>query len=221
MRHIVYLLLVANGVYLGWNLFQSQSDEIDLMSLPPLPDGARSLVTLQEHVESPSSQMDAAGLDTLTAMQPPSAMSEPGCQALGPFSLHADVEAITHQLNESGLDPVQRTIESRVEKGYWVYLPAMERVESREIVKQMEARGDDDYYVGQDWFISLGTFKEISRAELRLAEVQKYGLDAVLEPRYDTQEMYWLELPHNDGDAGLAAVRAEYPGLELHTLSCQ
>ena len=48
MRHIVYLLLVANIVYLAWNVLQlSPHDEV-ARSLPPLPATATRLVTLQE-----------------------------------------------------------------------------------------------------------------------------------------------------------------------------
>ena len=48
MRHLVYLLLVANLIYLGWNLFPGQSVGEPINVLPPVPEGAKSLVTLKE-----------------------------------------------------------------------------------------------------------------------------------------------------------------------------
>ena len=220
MRHLVYLLVVANVVYLGWNLFQGRAADDQWSALPPLPDGARPLVTLQEHGSEQTSSLDATGLNTLTAIQPPGAVSRPDCQALGPFSLLAEAKAVAGRLGSSGLEPVQRTTRSRVENGFWVFLPAKERENSREIVQQLKERNDEDYYVGKDWLISLGTFRDIKRAKLRLAEVQKYGLDAILEPRYKTRQVHWLELPASGAAPELAAIRAENPRLELHSLSC-
>ena len=166
MRHIVYLLLVANVVYFGWNLFPGRAVDDDRSSLPPIPEGVKRLVTLQEHTSEQSSSVDASGLDALTAAQPPGAVSARACQALGPFSARAEVEAMVGRLGDMALEPVQRTVESRVENGFWVYLPGMGRERSREIVQQLKDQNDEDYYVGKDWFISLGTFKEIGRAQL-------------------------------------------------------
>jgi hypothetical protein len=221
MRYLVYLLLAANVVYFGWSLFQGPETVAERHALPPLPDGARRLITLQERDSGQAPELDAARLDTLTATQPPGAVASPVCKALGPFTVRAELEAVAGRLSDIGLEPAQRTTKSREKNGFWVYLPTMERDQSREVVQQLKDRNDDDYYVGKDYFIALGTFRDIDRAELRLAEVRQYGLDAILEPRNDTREVYWLELP--DGGvaaAELAAIRAENPGLELHTLSC-
>jgi hypothetical protein len=48
MRHIVYLLLIANVLYLGWNLSQGKTVDQEQSSLPPIPDGVPTLVMLQE-----------------------------------------------------------------------------------------------------------------------------------------------------------------------------
>jgi len=48
MRYIVYLLLIANAVFLGWNLSQGKTVAQMEQSFPPIPDGVRTLVMLQE-----------------------------------------------------------------------------------------------------------------------------------------------------------------------------
>ena len=48
MRHIVYLLLIANVLYLGWNLSQDKAAAQMQPSLPPIPDGVPTLVMLRE-----------------------------------------------------------------------------------------------------------------------------------------------------------------------------
>ena len=222
MRHIVYLLLVANIVYLGWNLLQGQAVDENLSTLPPLPENVRPLITLQEHAGGQSSSVDAAGLNALTDVQPPGSVSTLTCQALGPFSLLAEVKAVAGRLAELGLEPVQRAAEARVGNGYWIYLPGIDKDRSREIVQQLEEKNDNDYFVGKDWVISLGTFKELDRAEIRYAEVQEMGFDAILEQRFKVSEEYWLELPNSEavGDV-LGVITTENPGLQLHAVSCQ
>ena len=77
------------------------------------------------------------------------------------------------------------------------------------------------YYIGKDNFMSLGTFRDISRAEIRLQQVRELGLDAILERRYVTQDTYWLEFQ----DRGAATpvledVLDKNPDLQLRTLAC-
>jgi hypothetical protein len=222
MRHIIYLLLVANVVYLGWNLLQGGPVDERWSSLPPLPENVRPLFTLQEHAGGQSSSVDASGLNALTDAQPPGSVSMLTCQALGPFSLPAEVEAIAGRLRDTGLEPVQRAAESRVANGYWIYMPGMDKERSSEIVQQLDEKYDKDYFVGKDWVISLGTFKELERAEIRYAEVRGMGLDAILEQRFRTSEEYWLELPNSPaaGDV-LGVITTENPGLQLHAVTCQ
>jgi hypothetical protein len=48
MRYIVYLLLIANVLYLGWNLSQGKTVAQNEQTFPPIPDGVHTLVMLQE-----------------------------------------------------------------------------------------------------------------------------------------------------------------------------
>ena len=72
MRHIVYLLLVANVLYLGWNLSQGKTVDQEQSSLPPIPDGVPTLVMLQELAGNESSvtgREDSAGTDKQADVQ--------------------------------------------------------------------------------------------------------------------------------------------------------
>ncbi len=68
MRHILYLLLVANLVYLGWNLLQGSTNPVTEAALPPLPASVRPLVTLQESRQQTSA---VTGNETGSDMQGP------------------------------------------------------------------------------------------------------------------------------------------------------
>lgn len=66
MRHIVYLLLIANVLYLGWNLPQGMTVDPNEQSYPPIPDGVPILVMLREMAgnESPvTGREDSAETD--------------------------------------------------------------------------------------------------------------------------------------------------------------
>ncbi|MGB5539557.1 MAG: hypothetical protein WBO37_05675, partial [Gammaproteobacteria bacterium] len=131
------------------------------------------------------------------------------------------LHAVASRLDELGLEPRQRVAEGSKENGYWVYLPAMERARALDIARQLEARKDHEYYIGKDNFMSLGTFTEFARAEIRLQQVKALGLDARLEPHAVTPNAYSLEFRGGAGAAGvLDDVLEENPGLQLDTISC-
>ncbi|MBT8116221.1 MAG: hypothetical protein KJO66_00185 [Gammaproteobacteria bacterium] len=222
MRHIVYLLLVANLLFFAWNHFQAQTTVDSEQSLPPLPAGVNALVTLQEHERDMSGPADGQDIEALTRAQPPGALSAGRCKALGPFREEVDVKAVADRLGDSGLDPVLRAVENRVENGYWVYLSGKDKEHAREMVKQLEEHDDNEYYVGMGYFISLGTFVDIERANIRLEDVREKGFDAILEQRYKTRVEYWLELPENTASFDLLdSLVGENPDLEIHAVSCQ
>jgi hypothetical protein len=218
MRHIVYLLLVANLIYLGWNLFPGSSPGHRFAVLPPIPEGAKPLVTLKEMQQSASPEPGA--IETLTTTSPPGA-GLPQCQTLGPFEDAQEAKAVTAQLDKLGLQPRQRIAQVREENGFWVYLPSMDRAAATEITHKLDESGDSDYYLGRDNFIALGTYNDIARAEVRLRQVRKLGLDAILEARFRTHDTYWLDL-QTQPSAGreLSAIMGKNPQLQLQELEC-
>jgi len=223
MRHLVYLLLVANLGYFGWNLFRGGTAGETVRELPPIPASAKPLVTLQElkQQSATAAGQGETGMDTLTMTQPPGAGATATCKALGPFHGKEELHAVAGRLGELGLEPRQRITEDRIADGYWVYLPAMDRARALQVAERLDGQKDHDYYIGKDNFMSLGTFKEISRAEIRLHQVQAMGLDAIMEKRYITQDAYWLEF--QEGDAAAPVVEemmAANPDLQLRTLDC-
>lgn len=223
MRYLVYLLLAANLAYFGWNLLQEGRHVSAQRELPPLPAGVKPLLTLQEvQPESAAPVEDgAAGMDALTMTQPPGAGLQLTCRALGPFVENDVMQAVAGRLEALGLEARQRTVEDRKQDGYWVYMPTMERARALEIARQLDERGDRDYYIGKDNFMSLGTFKDIARAEVRLQQVRALGLEAIVEARFVTQDTYWLEFQERGTTAReLAEMLGAYPELQLQARAC-
>lgn len=253
MKHVIYLLLVANVVYFSWNLL-SGSNEV-ARSLPPIPETATRLVTLQEmqaselaeieaetkakppgagvevsnveavtKAKSPGTGVEASNIEAVMKAEPPGAGIALGCQLLGPFLSIGDLQPLKERLGTSGLEPRQQTREEQNPVGYWVYLPAMEREAALEIRQTLDDASDSEYFIGKDNFISLGAFKEISRAETRIKAVRKLGLEPTLEPRFETSETHWLELDAAGEDPEnrerISGILQEFPGVQSQAAAC-
>jgi hypothetical protein len=247
MRHVVYLLLVANLVYLGWNILQTSSVDGVVRTFPPLPATATRLVTLQEMqeeteeeekkqdtvvemsaieaLEEGDEKQDAvvgvSVIEELTQQQPPGAGVALSCQTLGPFLAAEKMQLVEKKLAELGLEVTQRTNEVREQIGYWVYLPAMEREKVLQITKHLDENNDEDYFIGKDNVLSLGAFKGLQRANVRLESTRKLGLDPLLEPRYSTMSAQWFDLQVTPaGLDALAEIAEQDPDLNIEILAC-
>ena len=262
MRHVIYLLLVANLVFFGWHMLEFQEQDEIVRALPAIPATAVPLVTLQEmeqkqeqepvsepELESgldpellepvpepePESELelepepelleptgdDLAMIESLTELQPPGSGGAIICRTLGPIMAASQLKSLGDRLDELGLEPRHRTSETREANGYWVYLPSMKHSQALEIKRKLDEHNDKEYYIGKDNFISLGAFKIKSRAEVRMRQAGKLGLEALLEPRYKTQIVHWLDIDQQAGDAvDLGVVVEEYPGIKLQEQAC-
>lgn len=249
MRHLVYLLLVANLVYFGWNLYQEQPAGDLVRELPPLPATAKPLVMLRELQQqeeqrradqeqeaqqesevqgTPSTDPDVedvaavAAVEALTQAEPPGIGVSMLCHALGPFLAPEQLEVVAERLGELGLETRKRSAETQQESGWWVYLPAMPRAEATKVMQLMDENNDREYYLGKDNFISLGTFRVQSRAERRMGTVRKLGLEPVLEARYEAQITHWLDFRMTGAlDGDLAWIAEDYPELKLEQQACR
>ena len=191
MRHVVYLLVLANLIFLGWNMFQNQSARQADRDLPPIPDTAVSLVTLQEKEQATADEVSV--IDTMTGNEPPGAGVSLLCQTLGPFPVRAAMQEMEAKLVTMDIEPKQRETAKQRPIGYWVHLPEMERAAARRQAQILDDHSDKEYFIGKDNVLSLGAFQEMNRAKKRLKRVRKLGLDAQLETRYRTVVEYWLD----------------------------
>jgi hypothetical protein len=219
MRHIVYLLVVVNLVFLGWNIFQGQSVRQVERNLPPLPATAARLVTLQEQEQAAAEEVSV--IETVTENEPPGAGVSLLCQTLGPFLAREAMQALEAKLVTMELEPQQRETAKQSPIGYWVHLPEMERAEARRFAQILDDHNDKEYFIGKDGVLSLGAFQDMNRAKKRLKRVRKLGLDAQLETRYRTVAEYWLDF-QVESAAGeqLTGLAADNPDMWLQDRAC-
>jgi hypothetical protein len=197
MRHIVYLLVLVNLGFLGWNIFQSQSIRMVERDLPPIPATAVPLVTLQEKEQAAAEEVSV--IKAVTENEPPGAGVSLVCQTLGPFLARQTMQEMEEKLVAMELEPQQRETARQRPIGYWVHLPEMEREEARRQTQILDDQNDKEYFIGKDNVLSLGAFQDINRAKKRLKRVRKLGLDAQMETRYRTVAEYWLDFQLETG----------------------
>ena len=250
MRHVIYVLLVVNGVYFAWNMLRSLPHEEGWNLARQMPANLRRLETIQDGVaksanasaRAPVGGAPVSGgpqggapepvvepktaeirrVEALTASQPPGALAPVAkCHVLGPFRDDKEMKTVEKRLNQLGYEPKERTGETRVETGYRIYLPAMEREEALRIKRMLDKKNDRDYLIVKRNAVSLGAYDSRARADLRLQMLRKYGLDPVVEPRYTSRTGHWLDLDlPDDGRAVLEKIQDEYPSAQVQEAAC-
>jgi len=159
-----------------------------------------------ESAEDGSAQMDAeADAESAAGHEPevvaevepepePEPEPEAVCQTIGPLLKSKHAAAIAKQLAKSEFQSSVRSGEAKQPAGYWVYLPAMPAAEARRIVADLDSHGMKDYFIGKQNYISLGIFSKKDKARVRLEKVQKLGFEAVMDQRFRTRPVFWLDV---------------------------
>ena len=149
----------------------------------------------------------------------------PVCHSVGPFSDRQSLDAAKERLSALGLGPTIRTSQVEQPSGYWVYLPAMPRAEARLVVEELKAKGVQDYFLGRQNVISLGIFSAKRMAEERVREIARLGYEAILEPRYLTREVFWIDLqesgPERIDDARWRALLGSQEDIRRQAVACE
>jgi hypothetical protein len=247
VRYLVYLLILTNLAYFAWHWSQPRVAPQETRPAP-LPPDVNQLVLLSERAAALAQRSDndpasepgpepesAPGTEAVAAMEPveaPQAQAqtlpkpaEPVCRTLGPFLKKGDVTSVFDRLARNGYVVNVRDGDVREPSGYWVYLPAMKSSEARRIVADLDARGMTDYYIGKGNYISLGIFKDRDKAVRRQQDVKGFGYGAILDQRFRTRDVYWLDVEERDtpllGSALWKQVQAQHDDVRAQRLSCE
>jgi hypothetical protein len=219
MRYLVYLLIVMNCVYFGWQVLRTVPDLPVVHNNPAWPSGIKQLVTLQEKAARQSTE--TRDIEEVTVAQPPSAVTPQSCTMLGPFLAESVMKAIEKRLGSLGLMTRAQTRYVKEEVGYTVLLPAMEYNEASQVKRKLDRENITAYIIGTDNVISLGVFREKTNAENILASARALGLAPHLEPSYAKRTTWWLVLQEEDSrNAGVDGVIRKNPELRLEKMAC-
>ena len=220
MRYVIYLLVVMNGAYFTWQFFLNVPDEPLERMLPPLTHDVRRLVTIKERdARQPTSE--TRKIESLTATQPPGAVLPLSCQALGPFLAESELKKFEKRLDRPGLTASPQTRYQREQVGYTVLLSSEGYEQALQNKRSLEKENITASFIGVNNVLSLGAFRDKSRAEKTLARAQALGFDPRIEPGYAKRSTYWLVFQRRDDqDVSLENLTRSNPGLRVEDMAC-
>ena len=217
---MIFLLVVINCAYFSWQVFLDGPVKPVQRLLPPLPLDVRRLVTIQER-DAQQSTSETRKIEGLTATQPPGAVMPLSCQALGPFLAQSELTKFEKRLDRLGLTARSQTRYQREQVGYTVLLTSAGYDEALQNKRRLEKEDITASFIGVNNTLSLGAFRDKSRAETILARAQALGLHPRIEPGYAKRSTYWLVIQgHEDQDESLAGLTRKYSGLRLESMAC-
>jgi len=192
----------------------------------PLPVEALSTESGQEQTELTATEpasAESSGSDPVVKVpQPP---QERICQTIGPLVKQAEATDIAKRLDAQGFKSRQRSGKVREQSGYWVYLPAMPAAEARRIVNELDSKGMTDYFIGKQNYISLGIFRRKDQAQVRLEQVRALGYEPVLDPRYRTRTVHWLDIEEAGQPLLVSSIwqqiQAQHTDIRVQRVSCE
>lgn len=192
--------------------------------LPPILEMSNSAPALKPEgsSEPEDRQSPAPGVETAAAVEVPAART---CGTLGPISDDQVVKELASLLSSHSYEVDKRSDQVREPAGYWVFLPSMERAAARSVVADLDAHGMTDYYVGKQNYISLGIFSDEVKAVARQHVVQGIGYDPVVEQRFRTRNVTWLDVESQTkalaGSPLAAQILERHADLQIKEAACE
>ncbi|MDP2322771.1 MAG: hypothetical protein Q8N51_01925 [Gammaproteobacteria bacterium] len=177
MRNLFLALILANLLFLAWHVWIDPSE-------PASP---------------------VSGPDDLVVFGAGPGQASPGllgnqsvgtCLQMGPLPSDAAAQQVRERLASRGVDAIPVTRETQQWLGHWVQIDGFSSVAAAETAHQrLISGGLADAYLMQDGaepLISLGVFRDQSRAERVVETARALGFDAVMRDRYRPAVEQWL-----------------------------
>ena len=228
MRNIVLILILVNFGFAAWFWRTTDSPETstervrDDAVLPPVvlvsETGDDSLQPISAEPEYEVSQQP----DVQLAVPEPTPM----CFSIGPFSSVEQFDAAAAILLESGLESTQRPEDGEIWLGHWLYLPNVtNQAQADELSARLASAGFEDTYfdpTGADGdVLSLGLFREFSRAEALRDRYVSAGFSPDLVNRTRPGTIYWADLVVDEAiNPDLAEMQAPGRIVRLESRTC-
>jgi hypothetical protein len=185
MRRVLLALLILNLAFFGYARFAAE---------PAPPPGA---------AEPPAPIPRLALLSELKA--PPG----PACLSVGPFADHAVAAQAAGWLRGGHHLARERSVEVDGPATYWVALTTKTLQEAARISMRLKAAGVSDVEVTPPGAnqtaatVSLGIYSERERAERRVSDLRRLGVDAAVVEQQHKVTQWWLDVPQRVGDPPL------------------
>jgi hypothetical protein len=208
MKVLLYILLAANLVLLGYSFFGPShvSPDAELLHQQINPDKVRIIAPKPLVVP----------------------VAKSACLEWGPFGA-ADLKAAQSAIDalQPAIPVTQRDVQTVV--GFWVYIPPLDsRTEVDRKIAELRKLGIEEYYAVESQgpmrnAISLGIFKTEEAANAYLERVREKGVRSARAGSREhrvTQTMLLVHEPDIALTAKLADLKQQFPGTELKALQC-
>lgn len=200
LRIIFFFLLVMNAGLLV-SLWLQKPQPI----AERLPEVETSLPALQLISEkgTPTATAQRAQQSLQPATMPDAALDnaskDEACWRYGPFLDESEAQSAFQWLTSTGNTLQVRQETKLVDRGYWVYVPAMSsRTEALAKSREMVESGLSDLFVVSSGSfengISLGLFSSEINAKRRMEQVKTVGFDASMTKRQDSATHYHVDM---------------------------
>ncbi|MEM9532624.1 MAG: SPOR domain-containing protein [Pseudomonadota bacterium] len=200
LRGVFFVLLLANLAYYAFAARAPRPASV--APAPPIPSGVAELKLIRER-EAEMLVVDGNLGGNITSE----------CFALGPFQTQSDLRRAAQAMSPFVAASRQRQEQRSVDRGFWVYLPAVAtREEAISQARSLSEAGLNDYYVvtggDRENTVSLGLFRDQSNAMRRQRAVQSLGFEAQITRRQEEAVVYWLDYRRGGDEAPWQAVVA-------------
>lgn len=123
------------------------------------------------------------------------------CERLGPLEKRADADILSLRLRNIGLKSDIQSESISSHEGYWVLIPQQQsKQEAIEEMERLKKAGVTDLwrFTSGDLTnaISLGLFRNESRALWRKRQLEEKGFRVEVAPRYLQKTRYWLDISY-------------------------
>jgi hypothetical protein len=185
VRNLFYALLALNLAFLAWGHWA---------------DRPRATAAALPHAA-------AIPLLELVKAAPAASASAPShCRTIGPFADSAAAAAASEAIRSHGWPVRDRSVDSSVSDGYWVYIGELTAAAQRTVLARLNAAGIHDAAAmtqpEQSDRVSVGFFSDQTHAVRRAEQVRALGFKPVLDLHQRTVSTHWLDvdLKGVDGD---------------------
>jgi len=177
MRNLFLALILANALFLAWHAWIEPSQPI-----PPKAQRGELAVFRPASGVTAGAASPAQGGDT--------------CLRLGPLATNAAAQQVRDHLAARGIDAVPFALETEQWLGHWVHISGFSSPSDAENARQRLVEGglSDAYLMqeGPEAIISLGVFRDRSRADRLVGMAQNLGFEVQITDRFRPAVEQWL-----------------------------
>jgi hypothetical protein len=216
VRTVFFALVFVNFAYFAWARW------VDTPRPPPVNENISRLPRLKLASEAPAGQPPAATPERTSFSQ------SAGCLSVGPFADVDNSARAAAVLRARGFDPMQRAEASAPSTVYQVLAGTLiGDATGNRTVKELQRIGFKDAVAERgngaaEVRVSLGTFTDRERADLRMRAAKLKGFKADVAEQKRPGTLYWVDLkpPAGTGTVPIQDLFAEGIGSRIAVQPC-